>query len=107
MEFSKLVLLSGLLGEEQSIVIAPITSKQPMPTNPYSRSKELLVNAFSCSTYQRLDRAFSTSGLQHMEKPSQYLARFNLLLQEATMDDVRQWIRDESFARGCTTNSDK
>ena len=66
--------------------------------SPFSSAKALLLNAFSLSTEQRLEKAFGLQLDSSTDKPSQFLARFRLYKREATMDDVEKWALQRSLS---------
>ena len=95
-ESSRFAILNGLLGAEQSLVIYPITQDKTNP-KPYDAAKKLLLNSFLMSIDQRLEKAFALQLDLEEEKPSQFLARFQILCDKADMNDVQKWFIKRSL----------
>ena len=83
--------LKGLLNTSQSYVVSSVTLQVEDLTTPFKDAKALLLKSYGMTVHQRLEKAFAVSELSHGEKPSQYLARFKLLIGEASLDDICQW----------------
>ena len=90
-ERSKFVSLSRVLGKDFTLDIAPVTCDHDQRATPYSDAKNLLLKAYRLTSFQRLERAFAMKELSYEEKPTQYLARFKLLLEDATVDEICKW----------------
>ena len=90
-EAHKFALLLGLLSRDQSFIIYSVTTKDPKHPKPYTTAKQMLLDAFELKKYQRIEMAFSMDGFKYREKPSQFLARFQLLLGDVSVDDICQW----------------
>ena len=90
-EDEKFVLLSGYLSSDQALVVEPITSQAGQHLLPFSAAKTLLLDAYSASTDERLEKAFALEWYGPEEKPSQFMGRFNMLIRDAKMDDIRAW----------------
>ena len=84
--------MAGLLSEEEARVMQPVTLSPGDYPTPYSSAKDLLVNAFSRSIDDRLEKAFGLAPSWDEEKPSQFLSRIKLLIRDAKTDDILQWM---------------
>ena len=90
-ERRRFVLLSGLLKNEQSLIISNITLNPEKYEHLYSEAKNILIKAYEISLMKRIEKAFQMEP-DVSEKPSQYLGRFNILLGDISLDDIKSWI---------------
>jgi len=97
-ERKKFVLLMSVIGEDQSHLLNAI-AKNP-PSDPYKVAKRRLIDAFALSVFQRLEAAFDMTRAVGEEKPTLFLSRFRLLLQDATMDDIECWMVFRTLPEG-------
>ena len=89
-EKQRFAILNGLLDQPKSLVIHPVTDDLNHDF-PYTAAKTLLLDSYSLSLDQRLEKAFELQLVVGNEKPSQFLARFRILRNLAQMDDIDQW----------------
>ena len=82
--------LCSLLDAEKALVVHPITVDKHHET-PYTSAKELMLDCFSYTKDQRLEKAFGLTFSCEDEKPSQFLARFRILCNQTGVDDIQQW----------------
>ena len=109
-DVAKFIILSGFLDSAQSLVVAPITCQKPTPANAYVLAKGLLLNAYGLTVFNRLEKALASPPiLQEGQRPSQFLACFDMLLGDASIDDLRQWYvrRSLPFDMQLTLANDK
>ena len=85
---AKFVILSGLLENEQALLISDVTIN-PHDV-PYTQAKKILLQAYQRSCYENLEEAFQVK-MNIDEKPSQFLTRFNLLVGKSTLDEIKRW----------------
>ena len=90
-ETDKFVLLEGFLNTYQALIIQKISANCVIEIQPYQVAKKLLLDAFSLTLDERLERAINLT-LAEGERPSQFLARFRLLFRDTSFDQFFQWI---------------
>jgi len=91
-EYTRFVSLQGLLNASQALIVESVTCGREGDEFPFTTAKKLLMDAFSLSTDQRLEKAFSVKWSEYEEKPSQYIGRFLMLFKDATNDEIAQWM---------------
>ena len=87
-EMAKFIIMSGLLEHEQAPLVSDITINSP--DVPYTQAKKILVEAYKKSFYENLEQVFQEK-MNIDEKPSQFLARFNLLMGKSSLDEIKRW----------------
>ena len=107
-QIQKFASLNGLLDSNAALVVHPVTD-EPNNNDPYNKAKQLLLNAYSLSMEQRLDKAFALQLNLEGEKPSQYLSRFRLLCDHCSIDDIERWFISKALPEDVRLNlkSDK
>ena len=105
-QIQKFASLNGLLDSKAALVVHPVTD-EPNNNDPYEKAKQLLLNAYSLSMEQHLDKAFALQLNLEGEKPSQYLSR--LLCDHCSTDDIERWFISKALPEDVRLNlkSDK
>lgn len=86
-EMAKDIIMSGFLEHEQALLVSDITINSP--DVPYTQAKMIVVEAYRRSFYENLEHTFQEK-MSIDEKPSQFVARFNLLMRKSSLDETKR-----------------